>query len=101
MKNEIAKTIFEQIGGNKVLVMTGAKVFAGKDSLILKMPHSKYLTIKLDIGKDLYEVSYVSRRLWGGIDGNGYEKELGKATDVYCDQLIDVCEKMTGLYFHL
>lgn len=100
MENEIAKTIFEQIGGNKVLVMTGAKVYADKDSLILKLPQAKYLTIKLDIGKDLYEVSYVSKTM-SKKTGQLVEKELGKLTDVYCDQLIDVCENLTGLYFHL
>lgn len=100
MNNETAKIILEQLGGNKVLAMTGATAYSDKDSLILKMSGSKYLTIRLDIGKDLYEVSYISRRFTSK-KLQTIERELGKATDVYCDQLKDVCEKMTGLYFSL
>lgn len=100
MISETAKTIFEQIGGNKVAVMTGCKFIAGEDSLTLKLPQAKYLTIKLDIGKDLYEVSYVSKRI-SSKTGQLVEKELNKLTDIYCDQLIGICERMTGLYFRL
>jgi hypothetical protein len=94
----IAKEILRQLGGNKFIVMTGAKNLAGGDNyLSFKIGKNKtscnYVKIKLN-GKDLYDVEF------GRIRGHEY-KVLKTYNDVYNDQLRDIFTEYTGLYTSL
>lgn len=93
--NTIAKTILYQIGGNKFIVMTGSKNFLyGDNYLLMTLSQNKSganrLKITLD-PSDTYTMQFLKYR--------PFETEIVKEfSDVYCDQLQDIFEKVTGLY---
>lgn len=65
----VAKTILEQLGGNKFRVMTGAKNLVGTDnSLSFRLPGSGFCkqginSVKITLnGSDLYDVRYMRVR---------------------------------------
>lgn len=68
---EIAKNILEQLGGNRFVVMTGAKNLVGhEDGLSFKLPSSPHYTrdginyVRITLNHlDLYDVEY--GRMWG------------------------------------
>lgn len=93
-----AKTILEQLGGNKFLVMTGAKnLMAGADdSLIFTLPRFPGLKInrvKISLTPaDTYEVAFMR------YSPKTLQLEtLATAQDVYCDMLRSVFTEHTGL----
>ena len=95
----IAKTILEQLGGNKFVVMTGAKNFVDcGDALSMKIGRNKtssnYLKITLNM-MDLYDVRFSRVSLKGG------ERSVTEYNDVYNDSLVEVFEKHTGMYTSL
>ena len=99
-KNLVAKTILEQLGGQKFIVMTGAKNFfyVGSNGLTFKIGRNKTrantIVIKLN-SKDLYDMELYR------IDRNANEFKISEANDVYCDQLQEIFTSETGLYTSL
>ncbi len=98
MSKEIAKIILNQLGGNKLIAMTGAKNLCALDEqcggLSFKLPKFSgvkvnYVKIVLN-GSDLYDVEF------GRIYGNKYTV-ISKHYDIYCDMLVELFEKETGL----
>lgn len=101
MSNEVAKTILSQLGGNKFIVMTGAKNFgAGENSLSMKIPRTKgkagsVTHVKITLNSlDLYDVEYI--RIHGMKMTTVYEDE-----GIYVDMLKESFETYTGLYTSL
>jgi len=94
-----AKTLLRQLGGNKFIMMTGAKQMSiGKDGLTMKIGrNSKSIThvaIDLDRGKDLYVMKFIRVR-------KGIPKVVKQYDGVYADNLNNIFEKETGLYTRL
>jgi hypothetical protein len=92
---EVAQTILQQLGGRRFLTMTGARDLTGyADALAFKLP--RFSGVKVNYVKltltpaDTYTVEF-SR-----IHGRTVTK-LSEHTDVYCDQLQRLFEKVTGL----
>ena len=91
---EIAGTILQQLGGNRFIAMTGANSFyADNGTMGFKLPKTKpgtgikYVKIKLDLGKDLYDLSFHKN------NGDTIETIPG----LFFDQLIPQFEEKTGL----
>jgi len=101
---EIAKTILEQLGGNKFIVMTGAKnlAFEGasekqRGALSFKIGRNassvNYVVIRLN-GLDLYDMEFIRIR----------KMTLTKVKEfknIYCDQLQELFTEVTGMYTSL
>ena len=95
----VAKTILEQLGGNKFRVMTGAKNFMGlADGLAMKIgrnsSNSNYLKITLN-AMDLYDMEFAK------LTKMGEKKSVTEYSDVYNDMLTDVFTSHTGMYTKL
>ncbi len=95
----VAKTILEQLGGNKFRMMTGAKNLGGtENSLSMRIgrnsSNSNYLKITLNM-MDLYDVKFskLTRKF--------EEKSVTEYNDVFCDSLVEVFERHTGMYTKL
>jgi ribosomal protein L5 len=95
-----AQTVLKQLGGNKFIMMTGAKNF---------VQDAKKRMIGFKIGRNSKSINYVRITL-NGMDT--YDMEFlrirgGKVTvvkevkGVYNDQLQSIFTKYTGLYTHL
>lgn len=103
MKNQIAQTIFEQIGGRKFLVMTGAEAIAHEDCLMLdrisinRKRHT--FEIKYNAGTDSYDCRLftVGRKADGFVD----VITVKQVNDVYADELQHVFCNCTGLFTSL
>lgn len=95
---EIAKTILSQMGGNRIVVMVGAKsLLAIENGLSFRFMRSNGMNcvrIVLDEGADLYNMEFLS------VHG-GTSKQKAYHEGVYCDQLNEIFEKETGLVTHL
>lgn len=95
---EIARTILNQMGGNKLVAMVGAKnllaIENGISFRFMRANGMNAVRITLDEGKDLYEMEFLS------VHG-GTIKQKAHHTDVFCDQLNAIFEKETGLTTHL
>ena len=98
----VAKTILEQLGGNRFVAMTGAKNFvAGESALSFKIGRNSTSinTVKVELTPmDTYTVTFsnVSKRKAGVVN-----KVISESTDVYCDTLVELFERTTGLYTKL
>ena len=95
----VAKTILEQLGGNKFRVMTGAKHFgATEDYLSMRIGRNKtnsnYLKITLNM-MDLYDMKFCQ------VTKNFEEKSVKEYNNVFNDQLTDIFESHTGMYTKL
>ena len=95
----VARTILEQLGGNKFCAMTGAKnLIDCGDALAMKIGRNKtssnYLKITLNM-MDLYDVRFSRVSPMGG------ERSVTEYNNVYNDSLVDVFEKHTGMYTSL
>ena len=95
----VAKTILEQLGGNKFRMMTGAKHLAGdENSLSMRIgrnsSNSNYLKITLN-SMDLYDMEFAK------VSRMGEKKSVTEYSDVYNDMLTDVFTKHTGMYTKL
>jgi len=103
----IAKTIGDQLGGiGRVKMMTGAKRFQvlpeqggylGGLDIQFPLPKHKgavnYFRVSL-AGNDTYTVEV-------GVDRGGSRKVKDTVNDVYAEDLVDLFEKLTGLYLNL
>lgn len=95
---EIAKTILNQLGGNRFIMMTGSKNFISKSNgLSMKLSRNKsganYLNIELT-PMDTYKMTFSSIRSFN----IKTKKELN---GIYCDQLQEMFTYVTGLYTKL
>lgn len=93
----VAQTILEQLGGNKFVVMTGAKNLSGdEDGLNFKIGRNKssanIVRINYKKGKDLYQVRFLK---WNQKSCEMTEVKVFE--DVYCEQLKEIFESITGL----
>jgi hypothetical protein len=95
---EVAKTILQQLGGNKFRAMTGAKNFVAiDDGISFKISKAKNgincIQIKLN-GRDLYDVSYMR------IHGTKVTT-ISNDSDASFDMLQTLFTQATGLYTYL
>ena len=94
--NQVAATILEQLGGHKLIAMTGAHSFTTDgDSLTFKLPSTttknriKAVNITLTPMDD-YKVTFYAMR---GCNVRVVAEHQG----IYCDQLQTIFEDETGL----
>ena len=96
ISNSEAKTLLQQLGGRRFMMMVGAKNL-GRDNKGLHMKigrNSKsisHVVINYNRGKDLYDMKFLRVR-------KGKVKVVNKVVGVYADQLNNTFEKNTGLY---
>jgi hypothetical protein len=98
MKNQVATTILNQLGGNKFLAMTGSyNLVAGEKMLAMKLRRnqskSNYLRITLT-SMDDYLMEFISTRGASVKVKNSFE-------GVYFDQLQSIFTDITGMYTKL
>ena len=94
----VAKTILNQLGGNRFIVMTGARNLVGSDdSLSFRLPggggfcKNGINCVKITLnGSDLYDVKYMRTR-------GAKVKVIEEVNDLYFDNLTDSFERVTGL----
>ena len=93
------RTIYNQLGGHKFRVMTGAKSFVDHgDALSMKLgrnsSNSNYLKVTLN-AMDLYDVHFskLTRKF--------EEKSVKEYNNVYNDSLVEIFESHTGMYTKL
>lgn len=89
----IAKTILEQLGGNKFCFMVGAKnIYPIKNGVVFKFMRNQsgfnYLRIKLNV-MDTYDLEFLKYRV-----GKETKKEF---KNIYCDQLEEIFKDFTKL----
>lgn len=94
----VSSEIYNQLGGNKFVTMTGAKNFIKTDiSLSFKIPKGKnginYVKITLT-PSDAYDIEF------GKVYGLNY-KVISHLKEIYADKLGEVFTEMTGLYTSL
>lgn len=104
-KLQIAQTILDQLGGNKFLVMTGAKNLQAVESGFSFTLPSKFATNKANFVKieltvmDDYVVSFYHNKCRSRFS---VECELISRHDgIYCDTLQSLFTRETGLHTHL
>ena len=95
----IAKTILEQLGGNKFRVMTGAKNLMGfENGLVMKLgrnsSNSNYLKITLN-SMDTYDMEFAK------LTRMGEKKSVTEYNNIYNDMLRSVFTEHTGMYTSL
>ena len=95
----VAKTILEQLGGNKFRMMTGAKHFGARDnSLSMRIgrnsSNSNYLKITLD-SMDTYDMKFCK------LTRKFEEKSVTEYNNIYNDMLTDQFTAHTGMYTSL
>jgi hypothetical protein len=100
MTNTVANTIFQQLGGNRFVAMTGAKNFlAREDALSFRIGRNKtrcnYVKVIYNAGLDDYSI------LFGYVSANKGLKELEKIDGLYFDDLQPKFTAFTGLYTKL
>jgi len=95
----VGRTIYNQLGGHKFRVMTGAKGFVDHgNALSMKLgrnsSNSNYLKISLN-SMDLYDVHFskLTRKF--------EEKSVKEYNNVYNDSLVEIFESHTGMYTKL
>ena len=99
MSNVIANTIYEQLGGRKFAVMTGAKRFLNiGDGLAMKIgrnsSNSNYLRVTLN-SVDTYDM------LFAKLTKKGELKSVSEYNNIYNDMLQDQFTAHTGMYTSL
>lgn len=98
MNQKQALTVIEQLGGNKFIVMTGAKHFInGPDGLSFMIGRNCHringVRIQLE-STDVYTVEFLRMNKKG-------VTIVSKHEDVYCSELVALFEKCTGMYTSL
>ena len=99
---QVATEIFNQLGGRRFLVMTGAKNLIGdKNSLSMHLPRNKsgakYLKIELTNLDDYTLTFQTQKTVAGKVTFPVFETCEG----VYCDNLQEVFTSITGIYTSL
>lgn len=107
MNNTVAQTILAQLGGRRFQMMTGVrKLSADGNTLSFVLPNTKYGKSSVSVNGTIY----VMRITLTAADDYTVRLEamkafkptmLGETEGVYCDQLEQVFESMTGLYTRL
>lgn len=89
----VARTILEQLGGNRFLVMTGAhSLAAGAAALSFKLKTPKIKSVRVTLNaSDTYTMEFFSRTC----------RVVSSFSDVYCDRLQAIFTQETGLYTSL
>jgi len=95
----VAKTILEQLGGNKFRMMTGAKNIAGdENSLSMRIgrnsSNSNYLKITLN-SMDTYDMKFCK------LTRKFEEKSVTEYHNIYNDMQTDQITAHTGMYTSL
>tara|TARA_R110000824_G_scaffold34314_3_gene109134 strand:+ start:604 stop:948 length:345 start_codon:yes stop_codon:yes gene_type:complete len=98
MSSSQAKTLLQQLGGNKFKAMTGAKDFGiGSDGLHFKIGRNSksisHIVIRLT-SMDLYEMKFLRVRA-------GKITVVKKVNNVYNDMLGKIFTKYTGMHVRL
>ncbi len=101
MTNEITQAILEQLGGHRFLAMTGVKqMLALSNGLMVYIPETKYgrgTVLKITLNAfDWYDLEVFTLKR-----GTRKRIPLETAKDVDCSELMEVVERMTGLYLTL
>lgn len=109
----VAKTILDQLGGNKFVVMTGSKKFVDfGNSISMKLSRNvsgaQYLKIELTPA-DVYIMTFakikkVLNKEYAALGVKIYDDEIQTVKEienVYCDELQSVFTSVTGLYTRL
>jgi hypothetical protein len=99
MNKTVAKTIFNQLGGDRFLVMTGSSSVIIENGLLLKLKITrvaKYLEIVLNgndmFGNDMYDLTFFN------LDRKSGQKKIKEQImDVYAEQLVEIFENYTKL----
>lgn len=97
--NNISNTIFAQLGGNKFLAMTGARMVYSDRGLAFKMPRGStknrctHVDIKLN-SSDLYDVRYLKLVKMD-------LREIKSFQDIHATDLGRNFTEATGLDIHL
>jgi len=96
---DVARTIWEQLGGNKFRMMTGAKNLLNLgDGLAMKLgrnsSNSNYLRITLN-SLDTYDMMFAK------LTKKGELKSVSEYNNVYNDMLTDTFTSHTGMYTSL
>lgn len=97
MTSEIGMAIWEQLGGHRFALFTGAKQFVTTENgLQFMIPRTKNIRkVKIELtGEDLYTVAFYSYN-------RSQPKLLDSVHAVDCNQLQKVFERKTGLETHL
>ena len=94
--SDIANTIYRQLGGNRVRVMTGAKNLTSHEfALSMRIGRNKtnanFMIVELN-GNDLYDVTFAK------VTKMGEMKSVREYNDVYNDMLVSLFESHTGMY---
>ena len=100
-----AKVLLKQLGGNRFIMMTGAKNFGlGPKGMGFKIGRNSkkinYIRIDLDRGKDLYNMEFIRMARKKG-ELSPTMKVVKKIKGVYADQLQKMFTKYTGMYTSL
>jgi hypothetical protein len=95
----VAEEIFQQLGATRMCTMIGvSRIRHGKDRIIVRFKARALAGVnKFEIvldPSDTYTVKLYRETVKG--DSLKYE-----TSDIYCDQLIDLLEKQTGLAFRM
>ncbi len=99
--SDIAKTIYQQLGGNRFKMMTGARDFiAGEDSLAFKLPRgfatNKITHIKIVLTvNDTYNM-FFTRYISSG-KRMGEHEGIRQDENLYADMLQSIFTEATGL----
>jgi hypothetical protein len=106
----VADIILEQLGGNKFLVMTGAKnLLADGNTLRMSLPKNMSGANKLEITLDAtdtytmrfykYTAGRLNKKTWSWTEDK--VKEIKLLSGVYCDMLQSIFTEVTGMYTRL
>lgn len=106
----IANTILSQLGGNKFLVMTGARDLINignglQFTIGRNSSQANRIIIRLN-GNDLYNMSFI-KITKGGLDKKtwtwkeGQHKTIKEFNDIFFDQLQELFTQVTGMNTHL
>ena len=103
-KRQAGETL-KQLGGNRFIMMTGAKNFGvGPKGMGFKIGNNSkkinFIRIDLDRGKDLYNMEFIRLRRKKG-EMSPSINVVKKVKGVYADQLQDIFTKYTGMYTRL
>ena len=96
---DVARIIWEQLGGNKFRMMTGAKNLLNTgDGLAMKIgrnsSNSNYLKITLN-SMDTYDMTFAKLTKMGEL------KSVSEYNNIYNDMLTDIFTSHTGMYTSL
>jgi len=100
MSNQICDTIFQQFGGGRSMAMIGGQAYADGDTLQVNwkcrgsLNKSNRVRITYNHGTDTYTV------VFGNVRASRYT-ERSTHPGIYCDQLVELFERETGLRLSL